>query len=212
MSSASAPGRSPRCSRPARPRPTACCAGRAAFEFRLPATGRERAPLPNSKRERDIVGRFADAIQAGNTDAVVALLTDDARLTMPPEPYEYQGRDGSERSCTTARSGAARRSSWRRAPTPSQHSASTSPAPRPRSRDRTHCSDRLLAAGRTGDPQHRRAVAVSPAGRRGSTSWPAVPATAIGMSSLQPGWGYRGRCTGPAADTGTAGAIPSPRS
>jgi RNA polymerase sigma-70 factor (TIGR02960 family) len=64
---------------------------RAAFETRLPATGHERAPLPNSKRERDIVGRFADAIQAGNTDAVVALLTGDAWLTMPPEPYEYQG-------------------------------------------------------------------------------------------------------------------------
>jgi RNA polymerase sigma-70 factor (ECF subfamily) len=65
---------------------------RAAFESRLPASGRERALLPNSKRERDIVGRFADAIQTGNTDAVVALLTDEAWLTMPPEPYEYQGR------------------------------------------------------------------------------------------------------------------------
>jgi RNA polymerase sigma-70 factor (TIGR02960 family) len=64
---------------------------RAAFEARLPATGRERAPLPSSKRERDIVGRFAEAIQAGDIDAVVALLTDDAWLTMPPEPYEYQG-------------------------------------------------------------------------------------------------------------------------
>jgi RNA polymerase sigma-70 factor, ECF subfamily len=64
---------------------------RAAFESRLPATGRERAPLPNSKRERDIVGRFADAIEAGNIDGLVALLTDDAWLTMPPEPYEYQG-------------------------------------------------------------------------------------------------------------------------
>jgi RNA polymerase sigma-70 factor (ECF subfamily) len=64
---------------------------RAAFETRLPASGRERAPLPNSKLERDIVGRFADAIQAGDIAAVVALLTDDAWLTMPPEPYEYQG-------------------------------------------------------------------------------------------------------------------------
>ena len=64
---------------------------RAAFESRLPATGRERAPLPNSKLERDVVGRFADALQTGNTDAVVAVLTDDAWLTMPPEPYEYQG-------------------------------------------------------------------------------------------------------------------------
>ena len=64
---------------------------RAALESRLPANPRERAPLPHSKLERDIVGRFADAIQTGDTDAVVALLTDDAWLTMPPEPYEYQG-------------------------------------------------------------------------------------------------------------------------
>jgi len=64
---------------------------RAAFESRLPASGRDRAPLPDSKLERDIVGRFADAIEAGDSDGVVALLTDDAWLTMPPEPYEYQG-------------------------------------------------------------------------------------------------------------------------
>jgi RNA polymerase sigma-70 factor, ECF subfamily len=64
---------------------------RAAFETRLPATARERAPLPDSKRERDIVGRLADAFEAGDIDGVVALLTDDAWLTMPPEPYEYQG-------------------------------------------------------------------------------------------------------------------------
>jgi RNA polymerase sigma-70 factor, ECF subfamily len=65
--------------------------GRAAFDARLPATGRDRAPLPNSKRERDVVGRLADAFEAGDIDGVVALLTDDAWLTMPPEPYEYQG-------------------------------------------------------------------------------------------------------------------------
>ena len=64
---------------------------RAAFETRLPATGRERAPVPHSKLERDIVGHLADAFEAGDIDGVVALLTDDAWLTMPPEPYEYQG-------------------------------------------------------------------------------------------------------------------------
>ncbi len=64
---------------------------RAAFESRLPSTERERAPLPDSKRERYTVGRFADAIQSGDIDSVVALLTDEAWLTMPPEPYEYQG-------------------------------------------------------------------------------------------------------------------------
>jgi RNA polymerase sigma-70 factor (TIGR02960 family) len=64
---------------------------RAAFETRLPATGRERTPLPSSKRERDVVGRLADAFESGDIDGAVALLTDDAWLTMPPEPYEYQG-------------------------------------------------------------------------------------------------------------------------
>lgn len=64
---------------------------RAAFESRLPAAGRERAPLPHSKLERDVVGSFADAVEAGDVDAMVALLTDDAWVTMPPEPWEYQG-------------------------------------------------------------------------------------------------------------------------
>jgi RNA polymerase sigma-70 factor (ECF subfamily) len=64
---------------------------RAAFETRLPATGRERAPVPHSKLERDIVGHLADAFEAGDIDGIVALLIDDAWLTMPPEPYEYQG-------------------------------------------------------------------------------------------------------------------------
>jgi RNA polymerase sigma-70 factor (TIGR02960 family) len=64
---------------------------RAAFESRLPATGRERAPLPNSKLERDVVGRFAETVENGDIDGMVALLTDGAWLTMPPEPWEYQG-------------------------------------------------------------------------------------------------------------------------
>jgi RNA polymerase sigma-70 factor (TIGR02960 family) len=67
--------------------------GRAAFESRLPATGRERAPLPDSKLERDLVGRFAETVEAGDIDGMVALLTDDARVTMPPLPHAYQGHD-----------------------------------------------------------------------------------------------------------------------
>ena len=66
---------------------------RTAFESRLPATGRERAPLPDSKPERDIVGRFAETVESGDIDGMVALLTDDAWLTMPPLPHAYQGRD-----------------------------------------------------------------------------------------------------------------------
>jgi RNA polymerase sigma-70 factor (ECF subfamily) len=64
---------------------------RTGLESRLPAGGRERAPLPNSRREREVVGRFANAMEEGDIDAIVALLTGDAWLTMPPEPNEYQG-------------------------------------------------------------------------------------------------------------------------
>jgi RNA polymerase sigma-70 factor (TIGR02960 family) len=66
---------------------------RAAFQSRLPATSRDRASRPNTKLERDLLARLADAFETGDIDAVVDLLTDDAWLTMPPEPYEYQGRD-----------------------------------------------------------------------------------------------------------------------
>jgi RNA polymerase sigma-70 factor (ECF subfamily) len=58
-----------------------------------PAALRERAPLPRSAAERELVGKFADAFEDADVDAVLDLLTDDAWLTMPPEPYEYQGRD-----------------------------------------------------------------------------------------------------------------------
>jgi RNA polymerase sigma-70 factor (ECF subfamily) len=66
---------------------------RATLRARLPAADRERAPLPNSAAERQLVGRFADAVDSGDVDAMVSLLTQDARVTMPPQPLEYQGRD-----------------------------------------------------------------------------------------------------------------------
>src|SRR5262249_40122823 len=64
---------------------------RASFESRLPAAPRDRAPLPSSSAEREVVGRFAEAVEAGDGDGMVALLTDDAWLTMPPLPHAYQG-------------------------------------------------------------------------------------------------------------------------
>jgi RNA polymerase sigma-70 factor (ECF subfamily) len=65
---------------------------RAALETRLPGD-RERAPRARSRRERELAARFADAVESGDVEAMVALLTDDARLTMPPLPLEYQGRE-----------------------------------------------------------------------------------------------------------------------
>jgi RNA polymerase sigma-70 factor (TIGR02960 family) len=64
---------------------------REAFESRLPASGRDRATLPDSQLERELVGRFADTVEAGDIDGMVALLTDDAWLTMPPLPHAYRG-------------------------------------------------------------------------------------------------------------------------
>jgi RNA polymerase sigma-70 factor (TIGR02960 family) len=64
---------------------------RAKLRERLPAADRERAPRPSSARERRLVARFAGAVQSGDIDDLVALLTDDALLTMPPQPLEYQG-------------------------------------------------------------------------------------------------------------------------
>ncbi|HEX4719795.1 MAG TPA: RNA polymerase subunit sigma-70 [Thermoleophilaceae bacterium] len=66
---------------------------RSAFDSRLPATGRERAPLPDSNLEREIVARFAESVENGDVDGMVTLLTDDAWLTMPPLPHVYQGHD-----------------------------------------------------------------------------------------------------------------------
>src|SRR5215208_3367118 len=65
---------------------------RAALETRLP-TDRERPPQPRSPRERTLAARFADAVESGDVDGMVSLITDDALLTMPPLPLEYQGHE-----------------------------------------------------------------------------------------------------------------------
>jgi RNA polymerase sigma-70 factor (ECF subfamily) len=46
---------------------------------------------PGSPQERDLSRRFADAFAARDLDTLLALLTDDAWLAMPPAPHEYHG-------------------------------------------------------------------------------------------------------------------------
>ena len=58
-----------------------------------PATARQPPPRPGSPEERDLVERFTRAYQAGDVAAVVALLTGDIAVTMPPLSLEYHGRD-----------------------------------------------------------------------------------------------------------------------
>lgn len=63
---------------------------RAALEARRPPR-RDRVPLPHSAAEREFTRRFADAFEAADVEGVVALLTDDALITMPPRPLAYRG-------------------------------------------------------------------------------------------------------------------------
>jgi RNA polymerase sigma-70 factor (ECF subfamily) len=48
-------------------------------------------PVPKSPAEAAVVDRFVSAFERFDLDELVALLTDDARLTMPPEPAEHRG-------------------------------------------------------------------------------------------------------------------------
>ncbi|HEX6673684.1 MAG TPA: RNA polymerase subunit sigma-70 [Actinomycetes bacterium] len=64
---------------------------RAALAADPAAAAQRRAPTPRSARERELTRRFADAFEADDVDGVVALLTGDAWLTMPPAPHQYQG-------------------------------------------------------------------------------------------------------------------------
>ncbi|MFB7587723.1 RNA polymerase subunit sigma-70 [Streptomyces sp. NPDC056169] len=65
--------------------------GRAVLREHRAEPGRQ--PGTGSARERELAGLFATALEAGDTDAVVALLSEDAWLTMPPEPQQYHGRE-----------------------------------------------------------------------------------------------------------------------
>ena len=76
---------------------------RAGLQRRLPPTGeREPAPAPDSTAERALVTEFVRAYDSGHIDALVALLTADASLSMPPIPLEYHGRDAVARFLTSA--------------------------------------------------------------------------------------------------------------
>jgi len=53
----------------------------------------ERPPTPCSPTEDAIVARFVRAYESADPEALVALLTDDVFMSMPPMPHEYIGRE-----------------------------------------------------------------------------------------------------------------------
>ena len=67
---------------------------RAALHDRAAQTGaRQPPPAANSPAEQHLAIRLTRAYQSGDVDELVALLTDDVRISMPPVPLEYRGRD-----------------------------------------------------------------------------------------------------------------------
>jgi RNA polymerase sigma-70 factor (TIGR02960 family) len=67
---------------------------RASLQRRYPpAPDHEPPPAACSPPEEAIAAKFVSAYSAADLDALVALLTDDVFISMPPIPFEYQGRD-----------------------------------------------------------------------------------------------------------------------
>jgi RNA polymerase sigma-70 factor (TIGR02960 family) len=56
-------------------------------------TADDPPPPPESHAERAIVANFVRAYESADLDALIALLTDDVFISMPPLPLEYEGRD-----------------------------------------------------------------------------------------------------------------------
>ena len=65
---------------------------RASLQRQQPA-GPQPAPAAGSPAEDAIVAKFARAWESADLDALVALLTDDVFIAMPPVPFGYEGRD-----------------------------------------------------------------------------------------------------------------------
>jgi RNA polymerase sigma-70 factor (ECF subfamily) len=66
---------------------------RATLERHQRSPQREPAPLPGSAAERQVVERLTTAFGTADIAGLLALLTQDVWLTMPPLPMEYQGRE-----------------------------------------------------------------------------------------------------------------------
>jgi RNA polymerase sigma-70 factor (ECF subfamily) len=73
---------------------------RAGIARRRPTTpGTPPAPAPGSPAENAVVARFVEAWESADVSALVALLTDDVFMSMPPIPFEYDGPDLVARFC-----------------------------------------------------------------------------------------------------------------
>lgn len=68
---------------------------RATLQRRMPRN--EPPPPPGSSAEAALAAQFADAYESADLRALIALLTDDVFISMPPMPFEYEGREPAAR-------------------------------------------------------------------------------------------------------------------
>ena len=79
-------------------------------------------PAPNSAVERALLAKLVRAFEECDVEAMVALMTEDVWVRMPPVPLEYQGRDLVKRFFTTVAFRPGRR--YRLIPTRGNHQPS----------------------------------------------------------------------------------------
>jgi RNA polymerase sigma-70 factor (ECF subfamily) len=68
---------------------------------RAVADGLAPPPAPGSPAEAATVAKFTRAYESADLDALVAMLTDDVFMSMPPIPFEYEGREAVARFCAS---------------------------------------------------------------------------------------------------------------
>jgi RNA polymerase sigma-70 factor (ECF subfamily) len=66
---------------------------RATVNARLERSTQQPAPAPRSAAEAELLDRLTRAYETGDVDGLVALLTEDVVVAMPPLPLEYHGLD-----------------------------------------------------------------------------------------------------------------------
>ncbi len=74
---------------------------RATLQRRQAPEGDHDPDVRHSSSEDALVAKFVRAYESADLDSVVALLTDDAFISMPPMPFEYEGRDAVARFCAS---------------------------------------------------------------------------------------------------------------
>jgi RNA polymerase sigma-70 factor (ECF subfamily) len=74
---------------------------RAALQRRRAQEGDHDPEVLHPPSEDAVVAEFVRAFESADLDAVVALLSDDAFISMPPMPFEYEGRDAVARFCAS---------------------------------------------------------------------------------------------------------------